>query len=185
VPRPIPSRRLSLALCVAAVGLFAASPVLAGDDRVSERGPIASYSAAVPPGSMGSVHVVYDSAGRSEITLQVWGLRPNTEYGAHAHQNACGLTGDAAGPHFQHFVDPVQPSVSPAYANKANEIWLDFITDAEGYASAQTVQSWQFEPDRRAHSVVIHEEHTHTGTHTGTGDSGTAGARLGCLTVDF
>ena len=35
----------------------------------------------------------------------------------------------SAGPTFQNVVDPVQPSVDPAYANPENEIWLDFRTD--------------------------------------------------------
>jgi len=127
------------------------------------------------------VQAVYDASGKTIVTLHVWGLQPDTEYGAHAHQNACGATGSAAGPHFQNAVDPVVPSTDPAYANPDNEIWLDLTTDTTGEGVAQTQVAWQFPPDRRAHSVILHAEHTHTGMT----DSGTAGARLACLTVGF
>jgi Cu-Zn family superoxide dismutase len=165
----------------AAVGLFVASPALARADRVRSDGPLVTYSSAVPEGATARVQAVYNSAGSTIVTLHVWGLLPNTEYGAHAHVNACGSTGAAAGPHFQNVQDPVVPSVNPAYANPRNEIWLDLETDDEGNGVAQTRVPWQFHPDRLAHSVIIHAEHTHTGP----GDSGTAGARLACLTVDF
>jgi Cu-Zn family superoxide dismutase len=166
---------------IAAVGLFLSSPALAGTDRIRSEGPLVSYSAAIPAGAQARVQAVYDASGKSVITLHVWGLQPNTEYGAHAHRNECGATGAAAGPHFQNVVDPVVPSTDPAYANPSNEIWLDFETDSLGNGAAQTLVDWQFDPDRRAHSVIIHAEHTHTGS----ADSGIAGARLACLTVGF
>jgi superoxide dismutase, Cu-Zn family len=175
------THQIPIALCLSAVGLFLASPAIAGADRIRNEGPLVSYSPSIPAGATARVQAVYNSAGDSIITLHVWGLKPDTAYGAHAHQNRCGLTGAAAGPHFQHLIDPVVPSTDPAYANPYNEIWLDFTTDDDGNAVAQTKQAWQFHPDRRAHSVIIHVEHTHTGPK----DSGTAGARLACLTVDF
>jgi Cu-Zn family superoxide dismutase len=166
---------------VVAIGLFVSSPAIAGADRVRDEGPLVSYSAAIPVGATARVQAVYDASGNTVVTLHVRGLSPNTEYGAHAHVNSCGFTGADAGPHFQNLQDPVVPSVSPAYANPQNEIWLDLVTDDDGNGVAQTRVSWQFHPDRRAHSVIIHAEHTHTGAT----DSGVAGARLACLTVDF
>ncbi len=170
-----------VALCVAAVGIFAASPALAGAEHGGSGGPLVSYSPAVPKGATAEVKAVYDSAGRSTIRLQVRGLKPDTKYGAHAHVLPCGLTGGDAGPHFQHVIDPKSPSTSPMFANPRNEIWLDLTTNSAGTGVAKTTVPWQFSPDRRAQSVVIHERHTSTGpTH-----SGTAGSRLACLTVDF
>ena len=171
-----------IAATVAATALFAASPAIAGADRVRAEGGLARYdTSAVPEGARARVTAVYTSAGDSIVTLHVWGMAPNTPYGAHAHVNPCGATGAAAGPHFQHVLDPVVPSVDPAYANPANEIWLDLTTDAEGNGAAQTRVPWQFSPTRRATSVIIHVEHTHTEA----GRAGTAGARLACLTVGF
>lgn len=178
---PARPRHLAVVSAVSALGLLAASPALASADRVRAEGPLVAYSAAVPAGAHARVQAVYNAAGSTVVTLQVRGLQPNTEYGAHAHRNACGATGAAAGPHFQHVVDPVQPSTDPAYANPRNEIWLDFTTDAEGNGSAQALVRWQFSADRRAGSVIIHEH----GTSHDPGSAGTAGARLACLTVGF
>ena len=95
-----------------------------------------------------------------------------------------GLLRVAAGGHFQN--NPFPPGSSatdPTYANATNEIWLDLVTDERGNGVAQTKVPWQFSPTRRASSVMIHAEHTHTG---GPGTpAGTAGARLACLTVGF
>jgi len=168
-------------VAVAAIGLFLTSPAIAGADRIRNEGPLVGYSSAIPPGATARAQAVYDASGKTQVTLHVWGLLPNSQYGAHAHVNACGLLGSDAGPHFQNVPDPVLPSVNPAYANPRNEIWLDLTTDESGNGVGQTQVRWQFTPGRRAHSVIIHAEHTRTGPT----DSGVAGTRLACLTVDF
>jgi Cu-Zn family superoxide dismutase len=172
----VPMLLVSGGLIVAAV-----SPALAGADHIRAAGPLIRYADAVPMGASARVDAIYDAAGRSVITLHLWGMLPDQTYGAHAHNKPCGATGSAAGSHYQSLPDPEQPSVNPAYANSVNEIWLDVHTDADGNGSAQTKVGWQFAPDRRAHSVIVHAEPTHTGET----DSGTAGARLACLTVAF
>lgn len=134
----------------------------------------------VPAGAHGAVSSA-STTSNTTVQLAVRGLLPNRQYGAHAHVNECGATGDAAGPHYQNEVEPQKPSVDPKYANPQNEIWLDFTTDAKGAASAQTTVPWVFSDDRRAHSVVIHE----MATDTHAGHAGTAGARAACITVDF
>jgi len=118
--------------------------------------------------------------GGTMVELTVSGFEPNREYGAHTHVNPCGETGDAAGAHFQNEQDPVKPSVDPAFANPANEIWLDLTTDAEGAGSATAEVRFAF-AERAPGSVVVHE----MGTKTGPGEAGTAGGRLACLTVAF
>ena len=175
------TRHLPVAVGASAVALFAASPALAGSEQVRAEGPLTVHSAAVPAGATAQVKAVYDSSGDTVVTLHVRGLRPRTAYGAHAHVNPCGLDGAAAGPHFQNVVDPVTPNVDPAYANAVNEIWLDLTTDAAGNGVAHTTVPWQFSPDRRARSVVLHEQHTSEAP----GSAGTAGARLACVDVAF
>ena len=69
----------------------------------------------------------------------------------------------------------------PAFANPANEIWLDLTTDAAGNGRAKAVVDWQFPSGRRPGSVIIHERHTSTGA----GTAGVAGQRVACLTVPF
>jgi Cu-Zn family superoxide dismutase len=153
-----------------------------GADRVRAEGALVRYNTSlVPEGATARVQAVYTGSGSTVVTLHVKGLLPNRAYGSHAHTNACGATGSAAGPHYQYEIDPVTPSTNPAYANPQNEIWLDLHTDEEGNAVAQTVVDWQPHANRRPASVIIHIEHTHTGPN----DSGVAGARLACLSVPF
>lgn len=96
-----------------------------------------TYRTDLVPGGA-QAHVFGMSARATGTTLVATGLLPNHQYGAHAHANACGATGDDAGPHFQHTRDPVKPSVDPAYANPRNEIWLDFTTDRFGTGHAKS-----------------------------------------------
>ncbi|MFD7896386.1 superoxide dismutase family protein [Streptomyces sp. NPDC059743] len=123
-----------------------------------------------------------ERAGGTGITvrLRLSGLLPDRMYGAHVHTKPCGRTPDASGPHYQNVEDPNQPSIDPAYANTENEVWLDFTTDAGGHGAAESRHDWRFRPGG-ARSVVIHEHHTSTAS----GEAGTAGARLACLTVPF
>ncbi|MCP2259398.1 superoxide dismutase, Cu-Zn family [Streptoalloteichus tenebrarius] len=133
------------------------------------------------PGSRATVVAFPAPNNGTRVVLLTQGLVPHREYGAHAHVNACGATGAAAGPHYQNVVDPKPgTSTDPAYANPRNEIWLDFTTDREGNGFAMTTVPWRF-TDRHAGSVVIHEHHTHTDP----GHAGQAGDRLACITVPF
>lgn len=134
----------------------------------------------VPAGAEVSALSTSRPEGRTTVLLTIHGLLPNRKYGAHVHQNRCGAKPEDAGPHFQHVPDPKQPSVNPAYANPRNEIWLDFTTDKDGNATATSTVNWRF-TDRHPKSIVLHTE----GTQTGAGHAGEAGARAGCVNMDF
>lgn len=107
-----------------------------------------------------------------EVTLRVKGMKPGYAYGAHVHQKPCGTDPDAAGGHYQHRQDPVQPSEDPAYVNPENEVWLDFTAGADGSGAATSRHDWEFRAGE-ARSVVLHRE------------QGGAGERLACFTVPF
>lgn len=147
----------------------------------SPSGAAVTYDEALVPVGAGATVTATSGDGTTTVTLEVTGLEPNREYGAHAHTMACGADGKAAGPHYQFDQDPVSPSVDPTYANADNEIWLDFTTDDEGAGSASTETTWEFPADRRAESVIIHAMPTATEP----GKAGTAGDRAACITVDF
>jgi Cu-Zn family superoxide dismutase len=156
------------------------APALAGD-RVRAEGPLVRYDTAlVPDGATARVQEVRTASGSTVVTLHVRGLLPNHEYGSHAHVNACGATGSAAGPHYQDQVAPAGHGTDPLWANDGNEVWLDLTTDDDGNGSAQALVRWQFRPGG-ANSVILHAMHTSTQS----GSAGTAGARLACLTVPF
>ncbi|QFZ23653.1 superoxide dismutase [Saccharothrix syringae] len=149
---------------------------LAGALLPASSGELISYDPRVPQGARATVLSSSTAVG-THVLLHVTGLLPNRDYGAHAHVNPCGPAPADAGPHYQHVPGG---ATDPASANPRNEIWLDFTTDARGRGVARTLVDWRFD-ERRPGSVVLHEEHTHTGP----GEAGTAGARLGCLTVAF
>jgi Cu-Zn family superoxide dismutase len=179
------TRHLAVAAIASGLVVFAASPSIAGADRIRSEGELIRYNNTpdIPDAARARVQAVYNAAGDTIVTLHVWGLVPNHEYGAHAHKNACGTDAATAGGHFQNVEPPTGTSPSlPQYANPSNEIWLDLTTDEDGNGVAQTKVPWQFSPERRAGSVMIHSEHTHDGT---TGPAGSAGAKLACLTVRF
>jgi superoxide dismutase, Cu-Zn family len=155
---------------VEASGTFAAPP-----------GAVVTYDEAlVPVGATAAVDETV-AGGSTTVTLDVAGLVPNRQYGAHAHVNPCGAAGKDAGPHFQLTRDPVTPSVDPAYANPQNEIWLDFTTNGQGAGRTTSTVAWEFPADRRAKSVIIHTMPTATEP----GKAGTAGDRAACVTVAF
>lgn len=134
--------------------------------------PAKTYETSlVPAGSYIAVRQRGDHQGMT-ISLVVSGLRPGYAYGAHVHQKPCGPRPEDAGGHYQHRVDPVQPSKDPAYVNQDNEVWLDFSTDATGHGHARSRHNWTFRPGGAA-SVVLHRE------------QGGAGDRLACFTVPF
>ncbi|WP_246635327.1 superoxide dismutase family protein [Actinoplanes hulinensis] len=137
----------------------------------------------VPQGARATVTAEKTGAG-VRVELLATGLIPGRAYGAHVHTSPCGKDPAAAGPHYQHRLDPAagpgRPSVDPAYANPRNEVWLDLTADRNGVGRSVSAQDWMFDLKRAPWSLVLHAEHTHTGP----GEAGTAGARLACLTRD-
>lgn len=135
----------------------------------------------LPAGARLAVTAVYPSGGSTIVTLHLTGAEASREYGAHAHKAACTAVSTEALGHFQYAPnpDPLNPT-DPNYANPSNEIWLDIHTNAAGNGHAKAVVPWQADASRPM-SVVIHEAHTATAP----GTAGTAGARLGCMTVPF
>jgi Cu-Zn family superoxide dismutase len=136
----------------------------------------------VPPGATAHLEILPSARGVT-VTLQVTGMIPRRSYGAHLHTSPCTATPAQAGPHYQNQHDPKagpsQPSADPSYANPANEVWLDFTTDASGTASAVADEDWTFSEDYPPKSLIVHSEVTRTAM----GVAGMAGPRVACLTL--
>ncbi|NYI03285.1 superoxide dismutase family protein [Allostreptomyces psammosilenae] len=133
----------------------------------------------VPIGTTARVRVVEAPSG-THVSLRISGLLPDRDYGAHVHTSPCGADPADAGPHYQHVPDPVQPSTDPAYANSANEVWLDFTTNHHGHGQVDTHVHWT-PREGEARSIVLHDHHTSLTP----GEAGTAGDRLACVNVPF
>jgi Cu-Zn family superoxide dismutase len=142
-----------------------------------------SYNPALAPIGATMTATLSRLTNSTVAELAVAGLMPNRGYAVHAHTKPCGVTGDAAGPHFQNRLDPAAtpqaPSTDPVYANPSNEIWLEVRTDAEGTGMSRTTVPFTF-TDRAPGSIVVHEATT---TQTHAGHAGQAGARIACLTL--
>ncbi|HET6481931.1 MAG TPA: superoxide dismutase family protein [Actinoplanes sp.] len=138
--------------------------------------------AVVPPGATATVEI-QQRTQTMEVRLVAAGLVPRRAYGAHLHTKPCTALPAEAGPHYQHQKDPAAatspPSVNPAYANPANEVWLDFTVDGSGEASASSVLTWTFPPGTPARSLILHAETTKTAP----GVAGSAGKRVACMTL--
>ena len=136
----------------------------------------------VPPGATAQLEIGARGAGLA-VTLQVAGMVPRRSYGAHLHTSPCTAIPAQAGPHYQHEPDPKatpsEPSTDPAFANPANEVWLDFTADASGAASTTAVEDWAFDEDHPPGSLIVHSDVTRTGA----GVAGMAGPRVACLTL--
>ncbi|WP_055567886.1 superoxide dismutase family protein [Streptomyces atriruber] len=134
--------------------------------------PAVTYDTGLVPAASWIEVEQHSVEGATNVTLKVRGMKPGYAYGVHVHQRPCGAEPEAAGGHYQHRVDPVQPSKDPAYANAENEVWLDFTAGADGSGSVSAQHAWGFRPGEAA-SVVLHDE------------PGGAGDRAACFTVPF
>lgn len=134
--------------------------------------------ALVPEGASILASVMPAGYGYSQTraNLSVAGLLPNRGYAVQAHANACGATGEEAGPRYQHRIDPdaarQASSTNPEYANPRNEIWLDVRTDSDGSASSGASVPFTF-TDRAPASIVVYDGQT----------SDQAGAPVACLNL--
>lgn len=176
---------------LAAGGGVAGAGTTGGADHLRASGRFAPPRAFIPPvaftydqrlvpaGASITVRQRVDGAGTT-VSVAVRKAAPRHTFGIHVHTRPCGADPDDAGPHYQNVPDPNPPSMDPAYANSANEIWLDFRTDRHGDARSRAWHPWTPRTGG-AGSVVLHER----ATSTEPGEAGMAGARVACFTVPF
>jgi hypothetical protein len=174
-----PTATAHAAVVLLAIGVFVASPVLAGSDFVAAEGAPTTYSAEVSAAATLAIDVEYDAAGSTTFRLDVTGLASVTAYAGRVHTGGCPADVAALGRVFQLVPAPAESSgKDPAFVNDVNEVWLDLVTDDAGSGEATSVHPWQFPPQDRPGALVLHEavELTRPG---GT----TAGRPLACLEV--
>jgi Cu-Zn family superoxide dismutase len=142
-----------------------------------------TYDPAVVPAGATAEVVVGAARETTTVRLSATGLIPRRAYGAHLHTRPCTGVPDEAGPHYQHQKDPAAaaspPSVDPAFANPANEVWLDFTADTTGAVAVVSKVAWTFPAGEQARSLILHAQQTKTAP----GVAGTAGPRVACLTL--
>ncbi|MGW2254003.1 superoxide dismutase family protein [Kitasatospora sp. NPDC001660] len=175
---PVPFASALLPLALLAPAASPVSVIEADFDPASAFVPPSAISYAsdlVPYGSHATVVTDRSAPGRTVLTLTVAGLAPGHEFPVHLHTGTCGADPAASGPHYQHAVDPVQPSTDPAFANDRNELRLVLRTDERGGGSTSAAVDWQARPGE-ARSLVLHAG-TPAGPHA-------AGDRVACVKLD-
>jgi hypothetical protein len=146
----------SVAIGLGLISLAGASGVIADEANVT-RGDLRAFAAGAGLGLNGHAEMVRTADGKTIVTVHVEGLQPNTAYGSHVHQQACGA-GDADG-HYE--FDPTGPAAPP------NEIWPSFTTNAAGIGNGRAVVYQT--AGSAAVSVVVHAP---------------GGAKIGCADLD-
>jgi Cu-Zn family superoxide dismutase len=135
--------------------------------------PYADGTANPAANITGIAAAAFTSSGRTFVALTVAGLPADRVFGAHVHRLACEDT--KGGTHYQNVVSPTTVT-DPAYANAANEVWLDFTSNGNGKALSTANANFIVRRDE-ANAIVIHTN--------ATGAGGVAGAKLACINLDF
>jgi Cu-Zn family superoxide dismutase len=136
--------RSTRAILAAALLSVALVPSAAADAATVTRGEVHAFAAGAGMELAGRAQMVRTADGKTIVTVHVTGLAPDTTYGAHVHQQACGV-GDADG-HYR--FEPAGPAAPP------NEIWPGFTTDPAGVGNGRASVDGTAGPT--AVSVVIH-----------------------------
>jgi hypothetical protein len=136
--------RMIRAVLGAAILIIALVPSVAAGGAVVTRGEVHAFATGIGLGIAGRAQMIRTADGKTIVAVHVTGLPPDTTYGAHVHQQACGV-GDADG-HYR--FDPIGPAAPP------NELWPGFTTDAAGVGNGKATADGTAGPT--AVSVVIH-----------------------------
>jgi superoxide dismutase, Cu-Zn family len=131
-----------------------------------------------PIGAAITATIIPTSEG-SAAEFTVLGLVPDREYAVAAHTKACGATASAAGPRFQHQLDPAAASAQPEDTSADNEISLKVSTDAAGAGTSRTTVPFTL-TDRIPGSIVVYGGTPNTKASSQAVDTG---ARIACLTL--
>jgi hypothetical protein len=140
-----------MCVAVALVGVLVASAngaqITSGELRTYASGPERGFEIS------GRVQMVRTADGRTLVSVQAWGLAPDTTYPVHVHNAPCNVNN--GGGHYQHIVGGAVDSI--------NEIWPGFTTNSSGHGNGFAVNNFTARPE--AQTVVIHD---------------TDGARIAC-----
>ncbi len=136
---------LPLFVAAAALALAACGGGDSGGDTVSGAfAPVAAAPAAYS--ELAGEAELTRADGGTDVTIQLTGLEPETEYMAHLHSEGCAGS-DPGGPHFRF--------EEGGSDEPPNEIHLEFESNAAGEGEA-TAKSDREVPEGEAGSVVVH-----------------------------
>jgi len=165
------SKSAVAAVVVASVVMVVAGVAwAAGGSSARSSGPDYAYGSPNPfANATAEVHVVKTGEDSTHVTLHVRGIDApaGQTFGAHVHQQPCGATGTAAGPHYQH--------AGTTGTLEEREVWLDITVNASGNAHSEATRPWVLD-ESTPRSVILHA--------LPTAADGTAGTRLACIDLN-
>ncbi len=129
---------LVLAMAVALPGLASGGEVTRGSFQTYASGPGLGYDIS------GHARMTRTADNKTIVSVHAEGLMPNTVYGVHVHNKACGDS--HGGGHYQDVVGGA--------ADAVNEIWPLFTTNADGVGNGRAANDFRARPEAQA--VVIH-----------------------------
>jgi hypothetical protein len=172
--------RRALVAGLLAAGAVGAStlPATAGIDRVSS-GSLSALPAAAEhePGIAGEVHAVRSADGRTQVSIQVSGLRPGLRYGVHLHNAPCSAANPGGG-HYKHdHAGITQPPNELWPSSDPRNALVGIEANAAGRARGHGVAEWTARTEAQA--VVVHAAIGEPGGGTPAGGPKLACADLG------
>lgn len=143
-------------IIVATAGLgLSAMPVDAGSERSIDvtSGHFITLPGGAEEGLEISGHAVMKRTDRdggwTTVVVRARGLRPNTTYPAHVHNQPCSFE-PAGGGHYQDV-----PGPPPDFVNPENEMWPAITTDDKGRGVGYAEHAHRARPE--AQSIIVHE----------------------------
>ena len=148
INRSAQARLIPYALAVLVILLLLLTSAMRAQASGGEvtRGDFSTYAAGPGLGYQISGHATMTRTadGKTIVSVHAIGLLPNTAYGVHVHNKACGDS--LGGGHYQDVVGGAVDAV--------NEIWPLFTTNAAGIGNGNAVNAFVARPEAQA--VVIH-----------------------------
>lgn len=174
------SASLGVALGVAALGLGLAGPTAyaASGGAVFVSGALSDLqpTTSEPLDGANAQLTMAAHDGSTTFELRLFDINRSASartFGAHLHFGPCVAGNGAAA--LGHYNTDVVAGVSPPQIDETTEVWLDFVVNPAGNATAVTTVPFVPTPGNR--SIVIHRDPTNS--------AGVAGPRLACLPVSW
>jgi hypothetical protein len=144
----------SLVLVSVAIALLGVLVASANGAEITS-GELMTYASGLERGYeiSGRVQMVRTGDERTLVSVQAWGLAPDTTYPVQVHNAPCNVNN--GGGHYQDIVGGAVDSI--------NEIWPGFTTNSSGHGNGFAANNFTARPEAQA--VVIHD---------------TDGARIAC-----
>lgn len=168
----------AIALCAGGLAGATSSAYADAGGAVVTGGPLVDFAPDTTDPTDGATAQLTMTAhsGSTTFVLRIKGMDPaltGRDFGAHLHLGPCVAGNPTAA--LAHYNTDVLAGVVPPQIGPTTEVWLDFVVNPAGNATAVATVPFVPAPGNRA--IVIHRDPTDSG--------GVAGPRLACLPLSW